>query len=412
MYNMTEELPEKKTEKPGTQSLESKNVTSSEESEVHKKTQNEDSTREDATTSSTAVLLQPIVEQPVRTSRATGISPRQVGRRAPPPPLMMMPLRDTSPDPPPLPQKQDTAFTSTGRPPSLPTPKQPSKCPLFCCFYAEFDNKLGPKIRYQTPRNFMDQDIQLHPRQIHKILQETFDHLTASPPSFSAAESNETMTETSTVGDTTAETPPNYSTNNTDTVPPPPAAGGTTATTTSTATTDQQLSIFDSCSEYIITGSALSGKLVNLSTHHLHILTRPTVIVDNERYERNALLFCVGFVLRRSEDPRPFRPVLSRLADTLRDLEVEHQVLSSSSSSSSSTDTDVILQSILEWTLLSLNSSLWECNAQLSAANILNLKLFHPPKPPVSPVVDYQVPVFLRRDWQVQSVSKSSCCCC
>jgi nitrogen permease regulator 2-like protein len=46
-------------------------------------------------------------------------------------------------------------------------------------------------------------------------------------------------------------------------------------------------------------------------------LTRPTII-SNERYERNSLLFSVGFVLRRETDIRPFRPILSKFALTLR----------------------------------------------------------------------------------------------
>ena len=82
------------------------------------------------------------------------------------------------------------------------------------------------------------------------------------------------------------------------------------------------MTIFDSLSEYIITGGsgqdeALTGNIIHISTHHMHVLTRPTSISD-EKYERNSLLFCVGFVLRREKDPRPFRPILSKLALTLR----------------------------------------------------------------------------------------------
>ena len=39
----------------------------------------------------------------------------------------------------------------------------------------------------------------------------------------------------------------------------------------------------------------------------------------------------------------------------------------------------------------------------MNSANILNLKLLHPPKPLAWPVADYAVPIFLRRDWQVLS---------
>lgn len=120
----------------------------------------------------------------------------------------------------------------------------------------------------------------------------------------------------------------------------------------------------------------------------MHILTRPTVIVD-ERYERNALLFCVGFVLRRARDPRPFRPLLYKWADALRSMEVERQFL-----------TDPIqhpkLQLILDRLLVSLNSSRCECNLLLDSANALNLRAFRPPKPPALPVPDHAVPILVR----------------
>jgi hypothetical protein len=51
-----------------------------------------------------------------------------------------------------------------------------------------------------------------------------------------------------------------------------------------------------------------------------------------------------------------------------------------------------------------------ECNLILSQAHVLNLKLFHPPKVPASPVPDRAVPVLLKRDWQVQTVRLVRCC--
>jgi len=159
---------------------------------------------------------------------------------------------------------------------------------------------------------------------------------------------------------------------------------------------DSSLSIFDSCSEYIITGKELTGNLLNLSSHHMHVLTRPTILED-ERYERNSLLFCVGFVLRRAEDPRLFRPILSKWALSLRDLELETRYLSTRS-------TRIQLQYQLDRMLLSLNSDTRECYLQLSSAHVLSLRLFHPPRPPPEPVEDHDVPVLLRRDWQFQMV--------
>jgi hypothetical protein len=130
--------------------------------------------------------------------------------------------------------------------------------------------------------------------------------------------------------------------------------------------------------------------MINLSTHNMHILARPTVISD-ERYERNSLFFCVGFVLRRSEDPRPFRPVLSKWADALLRLEVEDFFLTNHKSK---------LQAILRGLLIRLNSG--ECNLLLENDSALHLKLFRPPETTTAPVADHNVPILLRKDWQVQ----------
>lgn len=256
-------------------------------------------------------------------------------------------------------------LSSHPRHPPLPSPKHHSNCHLLCCFYAEFDIKVGPKICYQSPANFMEQDIRLPVQQMEKLLAKTF-HVDSISPEQS------------------------------------PMAGIPKATTSDGQLEKMEdgdddsplLSIFDSCSEYIITGNELTGNIISLSTHNIHVLTRPTSIAD-EKYERNSLLFCVGFVLRRTEDPRPFRPVLSKLALTLRDMEVESQFLSQSRPQ---------IQSLLEGILVSLNSEACECNMLLGKADFLNLKLFRPPKTPARLVKDHEVPILLRQDWQVQAV--------
>ena len=141
------------------------------------------------------------------------------------------------------------------------------------------------------------------------------------------------------------------------------------------------LSIFDSTSEYIITGSDLSDKMICLSSHNFHILSRPTIIKDT-KYERNSLLFSFGFVLRRVEDPRPFRLLLSKLASTFRDMEVESRFLTGE-------QTRPRLRRILQGILVSLNGRKSECNLLLDNANVLNLKLYRPPREPAPPVPDH-----------------------
>jgi hypothetical protein len=257
--------------------------------------------------------------------------------------------------------------------PPLPVPKQPSKCPLFCCFYAEFDIKVGPMICFQSPRNFMDQEISsISLLEIQDILAATFCNFEQREKNAAAGLATGDADKTGLSKSEEAE--------------------GDFKTAT-----DSGLSIFDSTSEYIITGNELTGKIVTLSTHDMHIMTRPTLISD-ERYERNSLLFSVGIVLRRAADPGPFRPLISKLALTLRTMEVESQFLSNPSLRSNH------LQPLLERVLVSLNSSQWECNLLLSRSNSLNLKLFHPPKPEASVVHDHQVPILLRKDIQLQMV--------
>ena len=249
---------------------------------------------------------------------------------------------------------------SSNRP--LPTPKLPSQCPLLSVFYAEFDNKVGPKICYQSPENFMEQDIRMKATEMEHLLFGVFEGNSSSVPK---------TVETTKPNEEGDEDP-------------------------------SQFWIFNSCSEYIITGNELTGNIICLSTHHIHILTRPTILSD-EKYERNALLFCVGFVLRRTEDPRPFRPALSKLAVTLRDMEVESQFLSHTTVDGDRPQ----IRSLLRGILVSLNSEGCECNLLLGKADALNLKLFRPPKIPAIPVQDHAVPILLRRDWQVQTVRKS-----
>lgn len=280
------------------------------------------------------------------------------------------------------------------------SPKSPEKCPVFCCFYAEFDIKTGPVVRYQSPKNFMDRDINTSTTEIHRILGRTFEEYKntqrAHRDGDSAGGSQDEIQkgDISEIKEKDLE-PKQASLSDKD--------DQTRSEVLKDEVTDESLevnlpeggqSFFDSTSEYIITGSELSGKIITLSTHDVHVMTRPTQIT-NERYERNALLFSIGMVLRRAADPRPFRPLISKLAMTLRSMEIESGILSDP------TKVDSIIQPLLEQILISMNSPKWECNLLLDRSTALNLKLFHPPKPPASPVYNYHVPVLLVRDFQL-----------
>jgi hypothetical protein len=302
--------------------------------------------------------------------------------------------------------------------PQIPAPKPPSQCPLFCVFYSVFDIQVGPTVAYQSPPKFMDQTIDISTTQIHGILQKTFEDLKYNhvvDPRDQQQEGRQQQDNTvgqHTENENSKNRQPEDEDHNTNVRQDIGEADDSEKRTqqknqqvehelinnnthTAIDEKDEKESIFDCTSEYIITGSELTGEVITLSTHALHLMTRPTQIV-NEKYQRNSLLFSIGFVLRRAADPRPFRPLISKLALTLRSMEIESEVLSNPALAKRT------IQPLLERILISLNSPRWECNFVLDKATALNLKLFHPPKVNASKVYDHQVPVLLRRDKQLQ----------
>jgi len=435
--------------------------------------------------------------------------------------LPMPPLDATvklDPDPPLL-----TALRERPLHKILPRPRRPSKCPLFCVFYSEFDIIVGPKLCYQSPDAFMDSEITVGIENIHDLLAKEFasvfppekekeqpqqqhskaeenweglvnaerEEAVGSPVVATAAaatriadvnngdllrkkgvneaagdriegsatpsrlpdltipdiegekqekgptaaeavdssvpsgasgipaggEEEGTKTSSSAASLANAGRPP-IPLRRTDRTLPPysssnslqqqqnsqqerienlarPGDGHHVVSSVDVSSVEASAfdSIFDSISEYIITGNDLADHMICLSTHNMHILSRPTIIKDT-RYERNSLLFSVGFVLRRVEDPRPFRHLLSKLAHTLRSMEVESRFLTDDR-------TRPQLRRILQGILVSLNSKRSECNLLLDKANVLNLKLFRPPREPAPPVPDHAVPVLLRPEWQM-----------
>ena len=347
----------------------------------------------------------------------------------------------------------------------LPRPLSPSKCPLLCVFYAEFDIVIGPTVCFQAPNKFMHFDVNVGFEEVHQALEETFQSVKNSqsdrekkrgatvcsddywnwspskdrendnadqasqgtlPTSGHLDDKKVGQAETDSVNDDSpnnniqsSSTKESKTTNSasqpgTNSTPVPattrhhrsPSYASSKGTMMSnptthegdTSTIDTELlanSIFAATSEYIITGNELANQTITVSTHGMHILSRPMVICDTQRYERNSHLFAVGFVLRRNIDPRPYWPVLSNLSFTLRDMEVESEFLSNQR-------TRPQIQYLLEDILLSLNSKQRDCHLLLDDANLLNLRLFQPPPPPTPPVSDHTVPILLRPEWQVQ----------
>lgn len=303
-----------------------------------------------------------------------------------------------------------------------------SQCTVLCCFYAEFDNTVGPKICYQYPPNFMSElDIQSSTKQLEDALQSALLPVSEkksadmnAPSTTTNADLEQQQQHEESDGipmiSSTGETPkatggrsatPLPSCSPTEELPSVPTtknirfgnsnSNSVTANNGNVSGESSSSTIFDSCSEYIITGSELAGNIINVSTHNIHLLSRPTILIDEETYERNTLLFSVGFVLRRKLDPQPYRPILSKLVLTIRDMEIESQLISQRKEQ---------IQSILEGIVRSMNSynTNGECNMLLGPADVLHFKLFRPPRSHVKAVNDFSVPILVRRDWLHQGV--------
>ena len=329
---------------------------------------------------------------------------------------------------------------------ALPRPLSPEKCPLLCVFYAEFDIVVGPMVCFQSPSKFMFFDINVGPNEINQSLEETFQSVMQNavpnqPPTndtkvdesnnlikidpddyWNWSEALELVHPLSTKNDKNNDTDlssqltlpasgkRSHRRRNTDGIcaeqltasaiaRSPSFASSKGASFHEDSTVDSEIlqnSIFTATSEYIITGNELANRTITVSTHGMHILSRPMIISDTKRYERNSLLFSVGFVLRRNNDPSPYWPVLSNLSSTFRSMEVESEFLSHQR-------TRPMIQTVLEDVLISLNSKQRDCHLLLDEANLLSLQLFQPPPPLATrPVPDYAVPILLKPEFQLQ----------
>ncbi len=300
--------------------------------------------------------------------------------------------------------------------------KKPSQCQLFCTFYAEFDDIVGPQVCFQSPRQFMDHDIAISTEEIEELLAKSFhqhnldvnvensNHPPAPTKNYKldadgakgVIEQDDNQKEESGMshspspqqqqGLRSSDDEQDDGEVQVERIIPPMEHSAPNEKPSIPQNSD---SIFDSTCEYIITGNELTGQIISLSTHNMHIITRPTIIKD-KRYERNALMFSVGFVIRRTSDPSPFKPVLARLVKTLQRMEIESHFLSSP-------NTKQRIQEILDVIVPSLNSPESKCHLLLDDANVLHLQCFPPPKPHVPPVPEYVVPVLLRPEKELQN---------
>lgn len=118
---------------------------------------------------------------------------------------------------------------------------------------------------------------------------------------------------------------------------------------------------FDSFSDYIIPKAALCNRLVTISTTNYKIMGFP-VLIQGDKYERNALLFNLCFVFNKNASVISYEQIVTKIARVLQSLEVESELLSSPNTKSSILN---IITQIIE----DLNSY-HECRISISIVSI------------------------------------------
>ncbi len=87
--------------------------------------------------------------------------------------------------------------------------------------------------------------------------------------------------------------------------------------------------VFDAASDYIITGKALSGHIITVVASELKykVMGYPMCIAHH-KYDRNLLMFNVGFILDTSAKLAPYMSALQKIARTFYSMEMEDEFLS------------------------------------------------------------------------------------
>eukprot|EP00127_Corallochytrium_limacisporum_P006670 Clim_evm49s232 gene=Clim_evmTU49s232 len=154
--------------------------------------------------------------------------------------------------------------------------------------------------------------------------------------------------------------------------------------------------LFDAVHDTVIPKPQLCGKLSVLTALGHTILSHP-VIIESNRYKRNAFIFNAGFVLSPSANVSAYETVIKKLARCLRDQELETSFLSNF-------DTKSLVLGILQQVLVGLNNER-RCSIPISETYTLNLQA-SPILTKMPPVLDHMVPVFVTEpapedDWDL-----------
>ena len=140
---------------------------------------------------------------------------------------------------------------------------------------------------------------------------------------------------------------------------------------------------FEALSDYVIVGKHLCKKIIVVQNDGIKYMNY-SMAIDNPKYERNALLFSLGFVLPVDADTEPFEPILRKFAAVLLALENEREYLFYDASKAQ-------LQEVLQRLYMDL-SSRGETFLQLDESNVVAGKVFETPQQPLE-IPDYCVPI-------------------
>eukprot|EP00039_Didymoeca_costata_P010589 m.142848 g.142848 ORF g.142848 m.142848 type:complete len:458 (-) comp14889_c0_seq8:641-2014(-) len=141
---------------------------------------------------------------------------------------------------------------------------------------------------------------------------------------------------------------------------------------------------FSAIKKYLITKSELCGHLVTINTPRFQICGFPVMISSN-KYNRNHFRFNIAFVLGTETDTTPYEPVVRKLAEYLRVLEVESGFMLKADQSQ--------LQVIFDEIYKGLNTC-GSSTVQVTDATTIHLSIMD--SPPKAPIIHaHEVPVLL-----------------
>ncbi|KNE65270.1 hypothetical protein AMAG_10914 [Allomyces macrogynus ATCC 38327] len=165
-------------------------------------------------------------------------------------------------------------------------------------------------------------------------------------------------------------------------------AGGTTAAALSSPSPRSQRptlrSLFDTIPEYLIPKPELCGQVVSIAVDRYRLVGHPIYLKD-ESYERNMAIWNAVFVVPREADARGWHRVVTKLARTLKQLEVESRYMTTVANRAA-------LYALLHQVLYDLNT-LRETRVVVNPGTVLELYALPEPAARPPPIRFWDVPV-------------------